>query len=413
MTPRPLPLVLPMICVLLTAATIAVADPGISASELRRHIDVLAGEDLAGRRPLSEGSRRAGDYLVQQMTHFGLVPKGESDTPFQEVRNGDGVVIGCNVCFALPGQEGATAAEVVVIGAHYDHLGESPDGTFRGADDNASGVAALLEMAEAMSAQKVRPARTILFLAFDNEEEGLRGSEYWVKHPTVPLASVVAMINIDMLGRSMMDRFPGSVFAFGTEWSRDLGDLLQDVRRPDGVEIWNISTLFVGPRSDFLWFALHGIPYVFFTTGTHADYHTPRDVPERLDYDSFERLTRMISTFATRIADDTSRPHMNCPQPNGLREAEVCQKIVREMRERPLPGMEDWQRAILEYVDRRTTRMVERRRVSLLDRAMMIVGTQLLTLTMVESNRTSPSAGDSKPATPAQPRKPARRGEPD
>lgn len=379
--------ILPALLVL-AAGMSAAADEAIRARDLQRHVAALAAEKWEGRAPLTPGGEAAAEYIARAFTRFGLEPCGDGG-PYQDVLDGDGRKIGRNVCFALPGGDEARAGEAVLIGAHYDHLGTGEQGTFRGADDNASGVAGMLEIAEWFAARDRRPARTLIFVAFDNEEEGLRGSEQWAGNPTVP-QRVVAMICLDMLGRSMMDRFPGSVFAFGTEWSRDLGGLLRATPRTGGVEVWDIGWEYVGPRSDFVHFGLRGIPFVFFTTGTHRDYHTPRDVPERVDYRSAESVTRLIADFAGRIADAPRRPRFHLPKPNGVREAEVCRKIVGSMLADPPPEAQPWQTGIMRWVKGRADRMVERRRAGLFDRAVMILSTQILTLTTVESERTSP-----------------------
>ncbi len=372
------------------------ADEAITARELKQHVFTLASKEWQGRASMSEGGMAAAAYIARTLAKLGLEPRGE-DGPYQDVINGDGVVIGRNVCFLLPGRDARARAETIVIGAHYDHLGTGEQGVFRGADDNASGVAALLELAEHWASPDRRPARSVLFLAFDNEEAGLRGSEHWVGHPTVPLRKVVAMLCLDMLGRSMMDRFPGSVLAFGTEWSKDLGGLLRETPRPRGVDVWDLGWEFVGPRSDFVHFGLRGIPFVFFTTGTHGAYHTPQDVPEDVDYRSCEGIVRLLADFVERIAD-APRPRFHWERPNGLREAEIAHRIVSSMIEQPLPNVEPWQKDLMNWVHKRTGRMLARKRVGFLDRAVLVVSTQLLTLTTVEQGRTSPDAEESPEA---------------
>ncbi len=373
---------------LLLLALVASAEDKITEQELRAHVDTLAAPELAGRAPGTDGSRAAAQYIVKEMESYGLEPAGEEGTPFQTVRALGGAERGRNVCFLLPASEESEGT--IVVGAHYDHLGSGAEGVFAGADDNASGVAALLEIAEKFASSKAARPRDVLFLAFDCEEQGMAGSTYWVGHPTIPLDRVEAMVCLDMLGRSVMDRFPGCVFAFGTEWSEDLGRELGETPRKEGVEVWNIGTEFVGPRSDFLAFGLKRIPYVFFTTGTHEDYHTPGDVPVEVDVDSLARLARFIATFTERVARAEEAPRFHWMRPDGLREAEVVHQLTSRLTEDPPPDTPGWQLELASWLKGRSARMLERGRVGFLDRATLIATTQALTLTLMQRNRSRP-----------------------
>lgn len=373
---------------LLLLALVASADDKITERELRAHVDTLASPELQGRAPGTDGSREAAEYIVERMESYELQPAGEGGTPFQTIRALGGAERGRNLCFLLPAS--GDSQGVVVLGAHYDHLGAGPEGVFTGADDNASGVAALLEIAERFASADADRPRDVLFLAFDCEEEGMLGSSYWVAHPTIPLDQVESMVCLDMLGRSVMDRFPGCVFAFGTEWSEDLGRELGETPRPKGVEVWDIGTEFVGPRSDFLAFGLKRIPYVFFTTGTHEDYHTPGDVAAEVDVDSLARLTRFVASFTERVVRAEEAPRFHWSRPDGLREAEVVHRLVSKLTEDPPPDTPGWQLDIAQWLKRRSARMIERGRVGLLDRATLIATTQALTLTLLQRNRARP-----------------------
>lgn len=381
---------IPFLC-LLVLALVASADDKITERELRTHVDTLAAPELQGRAPGTDGSREAAEYIVERMESYGLEPAGEGETPYQAIRALGGAERGRNLCFLLPAS--GDSQGVVVLGAHYDHLGAGPEGVFTGADDNASGVAALLEIAEKFASAHADRPRDVLFLAFDCEEQGMLGSSYWVAHPTIPLDQVEAMVCLDMLGRSVMDRFPGCVFAFGTEWSEDLGRELEETQRPKGVEVWNIGTEFVGPRSDFLAFGLKRIPYVFFTTGTHEDYHTPGDVAAEVDVESMSRLARFIAAFTERLVRVEEAPRFHWMRPDGLREAEVVHRLVSKLTEDPPPETPGWQLEIASWLERRSARMIERGRVGVLDRATLIATTQALTLTLMQRNRSRPDEG--------------------
>jgi hypothetical protein len=230
-----------------------------------------------------------------------------------------------NVVAALPGRDQARAGEYVVLGAHYDHLGIGPpvdgDSIFNGADDNASGTTALLEIAErfARGPAAERPARSLLFLWFTAEEHGLLGSEYFTDNPTVPRRSMVTMINLDMVGRN----HPDSLFVVGTRrLATELGDLVDAVnaRKP---QPFILDYTYDAPghpemifcRSDHWSFARHGIPIVYFTTGLHDQYHKPSDRPELLDYAKHARVANFAAMVAAEVGNLAARPRVDQPVP--------------------------------------------------------------------------------------------------
>jgi len=219
-----------------------------------------------------------------------------------------------NVVGALEGSDPVLRHEYVVYSAHIDHIGVTPgqpDSINNGADDNASGAAGLLELAEAFSQPGVRPKRSILFLAPSAEEPGLIGSAHFTDHPTVPLEKIVANINMDLIGRNWQD----SVIAVGPEYS-DLGETLQrvvrahpELRMTPIADRWPEERIFY--RSDHYSFARKGVPVLFFTSGTHPDYHRPSDVPERIDGEKESRLLRLLFYLGATVADQVSRPRWN------------------------------------------------------------------------------------------------------
>jgi hypothetical protein len=216
-----------------------------------------------------------------------------------------------NVIGVLEGSDLRLRHEYVAYSAHIDHIGVSPgqpDSINNGADDNASGVAGLLELAEALSQPEVRPKRSILFLAPSAEEPGLLGSAHFTEHPTVPLENIVADINMDLIGRN----WPDSVIAVGLEQS-DLGETLREVvkthpelRMTPIADRWPEERIFY--RSDHYNFARKGVPILFFTSGTHGDYHRPSDKPERIDGEKESRLVRLLFYLGATVADRPSRP---------------------------------------------------------------------------------------------------------
>lgn len=216
-----------------------------------------------------------------------------------------------NVAGVLPGSDPQLRQEYLVYSAHIDHIGVTPgqpDSINNGADDNASGAAGLLELAEAFTRPGARPRRSILFLAPSGEEAGLLGSAHYTDHPTVPLKQVVADINMDLIGRN----WPDSVIAVGLEQS-DLGETLRRVVAAHSKlgmtpirDRWPEERIFY--RSDHYNFARKGVPILFFTSGTHPDYHRPTDETGRINGEKAARLVRLIFHLGAAVANADARP---------------------------------------------------------------------------------------------------------
>jgi hypothetical protein len=217
-----------------------------------------------------------------------------------------------NVLGRLPGSDPALADEVVLVGAHLDHLGHGEYGSLtpgrrgevhNGADDNASGIAGLLELARALASGDA-PRRSVLFAAFTAEEVGLVGSGYYVGNPPVPLASTVTMINLDMIGR-LADR---QLTVFGAESADSFEDLVRD--SADGIDLeLSFAEGAFGP-SDQTSFHAQGLPVLFFFTGTHSDYHTPEDDVDRVDAEGTARVVRLVERVVRGLADAPERPEV-------------------------------------------------------------------------------------------------------
>ena len=215
-----------------------------------------------------------------------------------------------NVVGVLPGADPALAGEVVVVGAHYDHLGHGAFGTLtpgrsgevhNGADDNASGSAGLLALARAFAAGPV-PRRTLVLAAFTAEEAGLVGSANWVNDPDRP--DVAAMVNLDMIGR-LGD---GGLTVFGAESSPRFRDLVEKAALGGGLTpAFEIGAN--GP-SDQMSFYAAGVPVLFFFTGTHSDYHTPDDDAEKLDAEGEARVLAVVERVTRALLDADERPEL-------------------------------------------------------------------------------------------------------
>ncbi len=215
-----------------------------------------------------------------------------------------------NVIALVEGADPMLKNQYVVIGAHYDHLGmggknsssRMPDtlAVHNGADDNASGVAAILEMAQKLSSEK--PKRSIVVVAFAAEELGLLGSRYFVENPVVPIDSVVAMVNVDMLGRLNTEM---ELQIGGVKTSREAEQLLTQANAKYGFKL-ALSPQGYGP-SDHASFYAHNVPVLFFSTGPHTDYHTPFDVVDSINFEGLAKATSYIYDVVKHIADTSAR----------------------------------------------------------------------------------------------------------
>jgi hypothetical protein len=226
-----------------------------------------------------------------------------------------------NVIGIVEGSDPTLRNEYVVYSAHFDHVGVGTpidgDSIYNGADDNASGTSAVLELARAFASGATRPARSMMFVFVSGEEKGLLGSAYFADNPTVPIESMVANINMDMVGRNA----PDSVVAIGQDYS-SLGPLVQQVNAAHPAlgltvapDLWPEEQLFF--RSDHFSFARREIPAIFFTTGLHEDYHLPSDTAERIDADKIARIARLSYHLGWAIASAPERPQWTA---EGLRD---------------------------------------------------------------------------------------------
>ncbi len=221
-----------------------------------------------------------------------------------------------NVIAILPGA-GPLAHEYVVFGGHYDHLGNVPprrrprlDGNFdpadarihNGADDNASGTAGVLELAR-IYASGPKPRRSLLFMGFSGEELNLLGSAHFANHPTVPLKDIVAMINLDMIGR--LEGRPVEVWATGS--AKEFGELVdKHAQSLTNLEVKNVAQM--RRDSDHASFYAKDIPVIFAFSGLHADYHRPSDDYDKIDYDGAVAILQFVQSVADDVIEADERP---------------------------------------------------------------------------------------------------------
>jgi Zn-dependent M28 family amino/carboxypeptidase len=288
----------------------------ITAGSVAAHVGYLASDALLGRDTPSPGLEAAAAYLVARYRELGLEPAGDGATFLQRFPYGGAMVP--NVLAMLPGRDPALRGEYVVLSAHMDHVGVgipvAGDSIYNGADDNASGTTALLEVARVLAGlpPAERPRRTIVFAHVSGEEKGLLGSEFWVTRPTLPIAQVVANLNLDMVGGN---EHPDTVAALGGEYSI-LGPLIREVnaRHPElrlttSGDLWPQEQLFF--RSDQLNFMRRDIPALFLFNGLHECYHRPCDEPDFIDADKLARVARLVTYTAVEIGNRDRRPTWN------------------------------------------------------------------------------------------------------
>jgi hypothetical protein len=226
-----------------------------------------------------------------------------------------------NVAGYIEGSDPVLKNEIVIFSGHYDHVGLSVNGVNTGADDDASGCAALLSMAEAFHNLEKKPLRSILFLWVSGEEIGLLGSKSYVDNPLFPLEKTVADLNMDMIGRvkgiadSTADTpmtGPNSVFVITCNQSKELIAIADEIDKKSPLDFdYSLSgrdhPLQLFSRSDHYNFVEKDIPVLFFTTGLHSDYHTPRDTPEKIDYEKMMMITRTMYEIGLTIANKRTR----------------------------------------------------------------------------------------------------------
>jgi Zn-dependent M28 family amino/carboxypeptidase len=277
----------------------------ITADDLGRHVEHLADESLEGREAGRRGGLAAAEYLVAELKRMGLPAAGTDDKHFQTFPPNFR-----NVLAKYVGGDAILREEYIVVCAHFDHVGYGYGGASRyragyvhpGADDNASGVAAVLEVAEALGRLDAPPKRSILLAFWDAEEKGLLGSKYWTSHPTVPLEKVVAALNADMIGRLREDRLLVFGSRSGAGWRR----LLSFQNEQASLRLAFPSRL--QPNADNYPFFEHGIPSLMFHTGVHDEYHTPADLPETIEKPGMSRIARLLFAVAYELADRPEPP---------------------------------------------------------------------------------------------------------
>jgi hypothetical protein len=285
----------------------AQAPPGPEQTKLREVIEALASPEFEGRS--GPGALKAAEYLVERFRAIKLQPLFGQEFVQPIPGKEPGTVQGRNVGAVLTGADPVLREEWVILAAHFDHLGVRHGRLYPGADDNASGVAMMLEVARSMTELRPPPKRSLMFIGFDLEEVGLFGSRYFVAHPPHPLEKVVLFVTADMIARSLAGVCDAHVFVFGSEHVPQIRPWIDDAARGRPLKVGLLGAdLLVLNRSDYGPFRSRSIPFLFFTTGENPRYHTPEDTAQTLDYPKLTEISRMISGVIGQAVDSPSVP---------------------------------------------------------------------------------------------------------
>jgi hypothetical protein len=321
-------------CILLalgSAATAArAAGPEPELVRLKEHVATLASPAFEGRR--GEGGRKAAAYVEDAFKDLGLEPLFDGRFT-QEVPDGrTGAVLGRNVGAKLVGADPGSRDDWIIVAAHFDHLGVRNGVLYPGADDNASGVAMMLEVARCLRRSGVPPRRSVMFLGFDLEEDGLVGSRYFVEHMPIPLRKVALFVTADMIGRSLGGICGRSVFVMGTEHAPGLRPWVEEAARGRDLDVGVIgSDLLLFARSDYGPFRAREVPFLFFSTGENPHYHRPSDVAETLDYAKLEAISRVIFGVVRRAAGAGDIPRWERVPDHPIGEAVAIREVFRAL----------------------------------------------------------------------------------
>ncbi|HVF38888.1 MAG TPA: M28 family peptidase [Gemmatimonadaceae bacterium] len=312
-----------IVCALpaLSACSVRVTPSGVptqpDSAIIRRHIEFLANDRLEGRGTGSAGNDSAAAYIAKRFRELQLSPQFPGYFQKFEARAAQDAHLGRtaprptqNVVGLLPGSDPNLRNEYIVIGAHFDHLGRSSasaldpaanDAIRNGADDNASGTAAVLELARLLAAHPLK--RSVIFVAFSGEELGLLGSQWFVENPPVPTDRIVAMLNFDMVGRLRNDK----LFVYGTGTASELQSLVDSANVASGAPFRITSGGDGFGSSDHSSFYVKDIPVLHFFTDLHEDYHRATDDSDKVSAAGAARVVGLALKLTRDIGNRSSR----------------------------------------------------------------------------------------------------------
>ena len=313
----------------------------ILKKDLEKHLIILASDSLEGRETGKKGQKMAAEYLKNHFINIGIPPytknkyfqkfKVKSDRHVCKCEDCDSdfikkifkknkLIKGENILGYIEGTD--LKDELIIITAHYDHLGKHDTLLFNGADDDGSGTVGIMEIAEAFMLAKKDgkgPRRSILIMPVSGEEKGLLGSKYYTNNPVFPLRKTIANLNIDMIGRIDNMHLDGNyVYLIGSDMlSKELHNISEEINKKYiGLELDYTYNTDDDPhryyyRSDHYNFAKNNIPVIFYFNGVHEDYHKTTDTIEKIDFNKIEKITRFVFLTAWELANREERIKLN------------------------------------------------------------------------------------------------------
>ncbi|MFP6764809.1 MAG: M28 family peptidase [Planctomycetaceae bacterium] len=366
----------------------AIKAPGrlIQAAEIQEHVEWLASPERKGRA--NRDAYPVGDYVKTRFEKAGLKPLFENSSFFQSIpgpprEDGTKTRYGRNVAGWIPGSDPKLRNEYIIISAHFDHLGSRGETFFPGADDNASGTSMLLEAARAF-AESGRPARrSVVFIGFDLEEYLLWGSRWFAAHPPWPIENVKLFITADMIGRSLGDLPINTVFVMGSEHGIGLDETLAGIGTPRDLNIAPLGIDLIGTRSDYGPFRDRKIPFLFFCTGQHPDYHKTTDTPDKIDSGQIASIGDYVLKIVRHVADaDTTPVWTGEPQPR-MAEVKALHHIATLLQKAEgFQELNTIQKYIVGQAELKARQAIERGTLTTGERAGLIRTAQLLLLSV-------------------------------
>jgi len=295
-----------LLLIFCAAGSLAAQNFNVSA-DLRRHVEYLASDALCGRGAGTEGEKEAASYIFQNLQSSGLIMlTGQSGQDFSIKQNDGGSIASANILGIVEGSDPKLRNEYIVVGAHLDGLGvnnmtvngQKVAQIYPGADDNATGVAALIELANLVSVNKMFFGRSIIFAAFGAGECGTAGAWYFVNRAFENIGSVKAMVNLDMLGRGN-DKYPFRIYSSLSHANAD-----RILQKAADCPVAVTPTLSEGtfPQSDYLPFYEKNIPFFHFTTGMTREYRSQKDTPSLVLYKNMERSVNYLYYFLQTLS---------------------------------------------------------------------------------------------------------------
>ena len=294
---------------------------GIMEADLKTHLYIIASDEFEGRNTGEPGQKLAAEYIKDFYITRNIASPLGGNNYFQTISSehlSRNLKPSENVIAFIKGS--VYPDEILVVSAHYDHLGMDKDGeVYNGADDDGSGTVAVMAIAEAFQKAVEEgngPKRSILFLHFTGEEKGLLGSKYYVNFPIFPLANTVSNLNIDMIGRSdeANEKDPNYIYLIGSDkFSTELHNLSEEMNNKfTKLKLDYKYNLDSDPnrfyyRSDHYNFAKNNIPVIFYFNGTHENYHRTSDTPDKINYELLAKRTKLVFYTAWEIANRENR----------------------------------------------------------------------------------------------------------